>query len=145
MTKYDAMQGILRSSGSRTLDKAADYIEELVSIIKMLTSGCDSCDFGKIQIDSISRKEEGYDFYVIDHNTGEEADIEQIALREEWADNLWYCDMQGFAILEDGRLILCDECGKYVFADENRFEVVWLNGSKGDQNDGKQAKEVLQR
>lgn len=130
MTKYEEMQGILRSSKSRTLDIAADYIQELVSIINMLTSGCKTCDFGKINIEAAARKKAGYDFYVIDHNTGEEAEIEQIALGEEWADKLWYCDMQGFAILEDGRLILCDECGKYVFADEKRFEVVWLDGSK---------------
>lgn len=136
MTKYDAMQGILRSSGNRTLDEAADCIEELVFIIKMLTSGCESCDFGKISIDAMSRKANGYKFYVIDRKTRNEADIEQIALKEEWTSNLCYCDMQGFAILDDGSLILCDECGKYSFADMDRFEIVWINGKEGrTQND----------
>lgn len=132
MTKYDAMQGVLRSSGHETLDRAADYIEELVSIIKMLTSGCESCDFGKISIDAMSRKADGYKFYVIDRKTRNEADIEQIALKEEWASDLMYCDMEGFAILEDGRLILCDECGKYSFADMDRLEIVWINGKRKD-------------
>ena len=130
MTKYDAMQGILRSSGHKTLDRAADCIEELVSIIKMLTSGCESCDFGKISIDAMSRKADGYKFYVIDRKTCNEADIEQIALKEEWASDLCYCDMQGFAILDDGSLILCDECGRYSFADMDRFEIVWINGKR---------------
>lgn len=130
MTKYEIMQGILRSSGSRTLDDAADYIEELLFIIKMLTSGCESCDFGKINIGAMARKKAGYDFYVIDHNTGEEAEPEEIALKESWASDLMYCDMEGFAILEDGSLILCDECGSYRQADRERFEVVWLNGAE---------------
>ena len=51
------------------------------------------------------------EFTVIDNNTGKQADQEEIALNEEWADGLVYCDMDGFAIMEDGSLILMDECG----------------------------------
>ena len=65
-------------------------------------------------------------FHVIDKKTGQEADPFEIALNEEWAKHLCYCDMEGFAILEDGTLILADECGWFEFIQENdRFEIVW--------------------
>ncbi len=70
----------------------------------------------------------GREFTVIDVNTGEYPDLEQIALHEEWADGLMYCDMEGFAIMEDGNLILMDECGKYVFCPTGRFEVKFAEG-----------------
>jgi hypothetical protein len=64
-------------------------------------------------------------FHVIDKNTSKEADIEQIAIKEDWAKGLIYCDMEGFFINEEGDLILADECGNYVFCDQDRFQVVW--------------------
>lgn len=65
-------------------------------------------------------------FHVIDKTTGKEADPYEIALNEDWAKSLCYCDMVGFAILEDGTLILVDECGRFEFIQENdRFEIVW--------------------
>ena len=64
-------------------------------------------------------------FHVIDTTTGKEPDIYNIALREEWAKELIYCDMDGFYFGEDGDLILADECGHFVFCDPSRFEVVW--------------------
>jgi len=67
-------------------------------------------------------------FKVIDNHTGKEADIEQIALTEEWAKNLIYCDMDGFYIGQDGTLILADECGNFVYCDTKRFKVVIENG-----------------
>ena len=63
-------------------------------------------------------------FKVIDNNTGKEADICEIALNEDWAKDLIYCDMQGFAILDDGNLVLLDECGKYVYCPNGRFSVI---------------------
>ena len=63
-------------------------------------------------------------FKVIDNNTGKEADICEIALKEDWAKDLIYCDMQGFAILDDGNLVLLDECGKYVYCPNGRFSVI---------------------
>lgn len=65
-------------------------------------------------------------FTVIDSKTGKEADVEKIVLKEDWAKSLIYCDMEGFAITEEGNLILLDECGNYVFCDEERFKVVFV-------------------
>jgi len=64
-------------------------------------------------------------FTVIDNKTGKEADIYAIALKEEWANHLMYCDMEGFAIEEGGALILLDECGRHAYCPEGRFTVVW--------------------
>lgn len=64
-------------------------------------------------------------FRVIDNQTGKEADPNEIANEEEWADSLVYCDIEGFAILEDGNLILLDECGNYEYCPEGRFTVVF--------------------
>lgn len=64
-------------------------------------------------------------FRVIDNKTGKEADTWNIALHEEWAQGLVYCDMEGFAITEDGYLMLADECGHVVYCDTERFKVVF--------------------
>lgn len=64
-------------------------------------------------------------FHVIDRKTGKEADTYRIALKEKWAKGLVYCDMEGFAIEEDGTLLLLDECGNSRYCDRERFEVVW--------------------
>lgn len=66
-------------------------------------------------------------FQVIDMKTGEEPDIRKIALEEDWAKRLTYCDMEGFAIQEDGALILCDECGAFVYCPKDRFKVILDN------------------
>ena len=63
-------------------------------------------------------------FIVIDKKTGKEADEYEIALHEDWAKHLMYCDMEGFAIEQDGTLILLDECGQFVYCSSDRFEVV---------------------
>ena len=62
-------------------------------------------------------------FTVIDKKTGEYPDLWKIALKEEWAKGLIYCDMDGFALGEDGTLFLMDECGRYAYPPEGRFEV----------------------
>ena len=67
------------------------------------------------------------EFKVIDNNTGKEADIGKIALKEDWAKGLMYCDMQGFAILDDGNLILLDECGKFEYCPSERFSIKFEN------------------
>ena len=67
---------------------------------------------------------EKFEFRVIDNNTGEEADIEEIALKEDWAKGLIYCDMEGFAILEDGSLVLLDECGNCAYCPSGRFSII---------------------
>ena len=72
-------------------------------------------------------KETRIEFKVIDNNTGKEADIGKIALKEDWAKGLMYCDMQGFAILDDGNLVLLDECGKYEYCPSERFSIKFEN------------------
>lgn len=63
-------------------------------------------------------------FCVFDKKKNKEADCYKIALKEDWAKCLCYCDMEGFAITQDGMLILLDECGKYTYCPDNRFKVV---------------------
>ena len=64
-------------------------------------------------------------FTVFDKKTQAEADPYEIALHEEWANRLCYCDMEGFVIGEDGALYLMDECGQYACCDPDRFVVRW--------------------
>lgn len=64
-------------------------------------------------------------FKVIDNKTGNQADPYEIANEEEWADSLCYCDIEGFAILENGSLILLDECGNYEYCPDGRFTVIF--------------------
>ena len=64
-------------------------------------------------------------FKVIDNKTGKEADPYEIANEEEWAKRLFYYEMDGFAILEDGSLILLDECGSYEYCPDGRFTVIF--------------------
>lgn len=69
-------------------------------------------------------------FKVIDTEAeGGTPDLEQIALKEEWAKGLIWCDMEGFAIGEDGALYLLDECGHWAGCPPGRFEVVWEEGA----------------
>lgn len=64
-------------------------------------------------------------FTVIDPQTGAYPDLEQVALNENWARHLTYCDMEGFFVDEYGLLVLADECGNYAYAPADRFRVVW--------------------
>ena len=63
-------------------------------------------------------------FRVIDNKTGKYADPYEIALFEEWAQGFCYCYIDGFAILEDGKLLIVDDSGHYVYCDSERFKVV---------------------
>lgn len=62
-------------------------------------------------------------FNVIDTKTGNYPDIEKIARTEEWACGLAYFNMKGFAINEDGQLILMDECGDSRYCPNDRFKI----------------------
>lgn len=62
-------------------------------------------------------------FDVIDKKTGGYPDCEKIALSEEWAKGLVYCDIDGFYIGEDGALVLLDECGNYAYPPTDRFMI----------------------
>lgn len=61
------------------------------------------------------------EFTVIDNKTGAYPDCEKIALTEEWAKHLCYCDIDCFAITEDGALILIDDCGRMAYCPAGRF------------------------
>jgi hypothetical protein len=65
-------------------------------------------------------------FDVIDKQTGGKTDwkqLRQIALTEQWAENLVYSDIDCFALDQDGCLMLLDECGNYAYPPEDRFEI----------------------
>jgi len=64
-------------------------------------------------------------FTVIDRITGKEPDLQEIARTEPWAKGLVYCDMEGFAVEDDGTLVLMDECGTYVYPPAQRFSLEW--------------------
>ena len=64
-------------------------------------------------------------FRVIDMKTGKTPDLAKISLEEGWASGLIYFDMDGFAVCEDGGLILLDECGNVAYCPKDRFGVEW--------------------
>ena len=70
------------------------------------------------------RYDKSLEFTVIDKTTGEYPSLKQIALKEEWAQNLIYTDMDGFCINEDGNLLLMDECGNVAYCPPGRFKIV---------------------
>ena len=70
---------------------------------------------------------QGFLYIVIDPSTGEYPDLEKIALNEEWAQGLVYCDMEGFATTEDGTLLLFDECGNYAICPPGRFVIRYFD------------------
>ena len=70
------------------------------------------------------RNDKSLEFTVIDKTTGKYPDLKQLALKEEWAQNLIYCDMEGFCINEDGDLLLMDECGNIAYCPPGRFKVI---------------------
>lgn len=70
-------------------------------------------------------------FRVIDKKTGKEPDLRKIALKEEWAQGLIYCDMEGFAIEQDGSLMLLDECGNFRYCPYGRFEIIIEDSANG--------------
>lgn len=85
-------------------------------------------------------------FTVIDTQTGEYPELSKIARTEDWAKNLVYCDVDGFAITEDGSLILMDDCGNCAYPPSGRFVVVYEEENHKDaqgiwelihENDGK--------
>ena len=63
-------------------------------------------------------------FKVIDNRTREEADISEIALTEDWTENLMYMDIKCFVLEEDGTLFLMDKCGNFAYCPPDRFTVV---------------------
>lgn len=64
---------------------------------------------------------------------GSEPDLAEIARTEEWAKGLVYCDMEGFAMFEDGALVLLDECGNWRCPPEGRFIMRWCEETSTDE------------
>ena len=62
-------------------------------------------------------------FKVIDNTTGKEPDFENI-FGEEWTDDLVTCDIDQFAVTEDGHLILIDDCDNLVYCPDGRYTIV---------------------
>lgn len=51
-------------------------------------------------------------------------DLSDYALDDEFKDaKLMACDMEGWALEDDGTPLLVDECGRFAYADPDRFEV----------------------
>lgn len=69
-------------------------------------------------------------FTVIDNETGKYPDCQKIALTEEWAKHLIYCDIDMFAVTEDGGLILMDDCGNCAYCPSDRFTVIFEKGEE---------------
>lgn len=69
-----------------------------------------------------------------DKHTGEYPNLWSIARRCKWAKHLIYCDMDGFALDEEGRLLLMDECGNTAYCPPNRFEVSIVHEPKKVKN-----------
>ena len=63
-------------------------------------------------------------FTVIDPKTNKAPDLRHIALTEEWASGLMHCNMDCFALDQDGLLILLDTCGHYTYCPSGRFKIV---------------------
>ena len=62
-------------------------------------------DAGEEILAMLKEQKHGDTFTVIDTKTGKEADEYEIALHEDWAKDLCYCDMDGWAIMDDGPLL----------------------------------------
>ena len=110
------------------VERAIRIIDESIEIVEkeaywMVSDGLK--DIKKMLTILKEKKEGDGSFVVIDTKTGKEADQYDIALHEEWARHLCYCDMDGWAIQDDGSLLLLDECGRFAYADRERFKVVW--------------------
>ena len=122
-----------------TNKKAAKILAARIECKRCIYRNCDECELCYAQgtfkelIEAVviaikaleqPRNVSGKAFTVIDMKTCKEAVPYDIALNEDWAKKLMYCDMEGFAIKEDGALILIDECGNYEYCPNGRFEVV---------------------
>ena len=101
-----------------------ERLERLAMVLDEIMPNCASLVRDALEL---LNEQQGHDgsFIVVDTHTGKEADVYNIALHEDWAKHLCYCDMDGWAIQDDGSLLLLDECGRYAYADRERFKVVW--------------------
>ena len=109
VTRERAIEALEYLISEDCTDTQHDYVREIERAVELL-----------------KRDAEGIrSFRVIDTKTGKEADIYEIARHEDWAKHLIYCDIDGWAIGDDGSLMLIDDCGRFAYADRERFRVVW--------------------
>lgn len=111
-------------------DRAIDMIDEWLDSVGTVLVGKGLSSYGELigcieDTPTITPTNEPLtlEFDVVDTKTGQHPDWEHIARTEDWADGLVYCDIDGIAILEDGSLILLDECGNCVPCPRDRFEI----------------------
>lgn len=72
-----------------------------------------------------------FDVYYLDGRLVD--DFEELC-EQEWASDLIYCDIDGFAIMEDGTLMLLDECGNYAYCPKGMFKIIChINGQDIEQ------------
>ena len=64
-------------------------------------------------------------YKVLDKKTGKDVLDEMEELGIEYKDRLIACDMYGIAMMDDGSLVLMDECSNYVDLPKDRFEIEW--------------------
>ena len=95
-----------------TADSKQRYIKALLRVVK-----------SRVLYNELLSSPPLQGFEVIDPLTGVYPDVAKIALREQWASHLRYCDIQGFFIGESGELILADECGRFAYCPSGRFVV----------------------
>ena len=92
------------------MDESFDSVAALYEIAALFgRNGYLKLEKTCLRIIEILKNHEKNTFTVIDKTTGHYPDIYNIALHEDWASELCYCDMEGFAIEEDGTLLLLDE------------------------------------
>ena len=109
ITRERAIEALEYLISEDCTDTQHDYVREIERAIELLRRDA----------------EEVRTFRVIDTKTGKEADTYEIALHEDWAKHLIYCDIDGWALGDDGALMLIDDCGRFAYADRERFKVVW--------------------
>lgn len=108
-TRQEAIAALEYLISEDCTDTQHDYIREIERAIELLRQDAEGIR----------------SFMVIDTNTGKEADTYEIALHENWAKHLLYCDFDGWAVGNDGSLMLIDECGRFAYVSSERFKVVW--------------------
>lgn len=110
--------------------RAIDMIDEWIDSVGTVLVGKGLSSYGELigcieDTPTLTPQSESLtlEFDVVDTKTGQYPDWEHIARTEDWADGLVYCDIDGIAILEDGSLVLLDECGNCVPCPRDRFEI----------------------
>ena len=93
-------------------------------IIGFIAGGLAGMSVMYLVVSISERNSKSLEFTVIDKTTGKYPDLKQLALEEEWAQNLIYTDMEGFCVDEDGNLLLMDECGNVAYCPPERFKVI---------------------